>query len=163
MVSSLSTLVRQRIVPRLALAVHRAQGRPVEAPPGQVRFGDLRRTTPIASDFGYARGGPVDRYYIESFLERARRDVRGRVLEIGDATYTRAVRWRRGRRGPTCCTSTATAPGVTFVGDLADGAVPARGDAFDCVILTQTLHLIYDFGAALRHCRAGCSRRAVCC
>jgi SAM-dependent methyltransferase len=38
--------------------------------------------------------------------------------------------------------------GGDFVGDLADGGfLPSA--AFDCIILTQTLHLILDFGAAL--------------
>ena len=41
------------------------------------------------------------------------------------------------------------APGVTFVGDLADGSMLPDA-AFDCVVLTQTLHLIFDHLAALR-------------
>jgi SAM-dependent methyltransferase len=39
-------------------------------------------------------------------------------------------------------------PAATFVGDLADGSF-LPSDAFDCVILTQTLQFIYDFPAAL--------------
>ena len=35
---------------------------------GWVRFGSLRRLTPISRDYGYDRGKPIDRYYIESFL-----------------------------------------------------------------------------------------------
>ena len=41
------------------------------------------------------------------------------------------------------------AAGATFVGDLADGSFLPDA-AFDCVVLTQTLHLVYDFAAALR-------------
>ena len=33
-----------------------------------VDFGDLRRLTPISRLYGYDRGEPIDRYYIESFL-----------------------------------------------------------------------------------------------
>ncbi|HEX6050119.1 MAG TPA: hypothetical protein VFZ21_12650, partial [Gemmatimonadaceae bacterium] len=58
-------------------------------PPGAVHLGDLRRLTPISRAFGYDRGGPVDRYYIEGFLARYASDVRGRVLEVGDDSYTR--------------------------------------------------------------------------
>ena len=36
---------------------------------GAVDFGDLRRTAPISRKFGVDRGLPVDRYYIERFLE----------------------------------------------------------------------------------------------
>jgi SAM-dependent methyltransferase len=113
-----------------------------------VRFGDLRRTTPIAADFGYGRGGPVDRYYIESFLDQHRLDVGGRVLEIGDATYTH-------RFGGSRVDSVEVlhvdpdAPGATVIGDLADGSFLPES-AFDCIVLTQTLHLVYDFSAALR-------------
>jgi SAM-dependent methyltransferase len=151
-VSSLSTLVRERIVPRLALAVHRARRLPVQAPPGQVRFGDLRRTTPIASDFGYARGGPIDRHYIEAFLAMHRRDVRGRVLEFGDPAYTVRFGGDAVERADVAHVD-ASAPGVTFVGDLA-GPPFLEAGAFDCIIVTQTLHLVYDFGAALRALRA---------
>src|SRR6185503_1474005 len=52
-------------------------------------WGDLRRLRPVSRTFGYDRGLPVDRYYIESFLERNRRDIDGRTLEIGDDEYTR--------------------------------------------------------------------------
>lgn len=139
----------RRVVPdRVLLEIKRLRGRDVSPPPGQVRFGDLRRTRPITHDFGYGRsGGPVDRYYIESFLDRHRDDIRGRVLEIGDDEYTR----RFGGSGvirSDILHVTADAPGATFVGDLADGSF-LPGDAFDCVVLTQTIHLVYDFGAAL--------------
>ena len=35
---------------------------------GGVRFGDLARTAPIDGNFGFGRGTPVDRFYIESSL-----------------------------------------------------------------------------------------------
>src|SRR4029453_14668409 len=45
-------------------------------------LGTLRRTRPLSNDFGYDRGTPVDRYYIERFLARHQSDVKGRVLEV---------------------------------------------------------------------------------
>lgn len=44
---------------------------------------------PLTSDWGFSRGLPVDRPYIEAFLERHAADIRGRVLEVGDDSYTR--------------------------------------------------------------------------
>lgn len=117
---------------------------------GRVRFGDLRRTRPIASDFGYARGGPVDRYYIESFLERHDTDVRGRVLEVGDDSYTRRFGADRVERADVLHIDDVG--GATYSGDISDGSF-LPDDTFDCVILTQTLHLVYDFPAALRTIR----------
>ena len=43
---------------------------PYTPPVTWVRFGDLRRTEPISREYGYDRGVPVDRYYIERFLAR---------------------------------------------------------------------------------------------
>jgi hypothetical protein len=51
-------------------------------------MGDLDRTTPFSTQFGYDRGGPLDRYYIENFLDENSFKVKGRALEIGDNEYT---------------------------------------------------------------------------
>src|SRR5713226_1838949 len=51
-------------------------------------LGTLRRLTPLSDSWGFDRGMPVDRFYIEHFLEQHRQDIRGRVLEIRDSTYT---------------------------------------------------------------------------
>ena len=141
-------LARKYVPGRIRLGWRRLRRQPFTPPPGAVRFGDLRRTTPIASDFGFGRGGPIDRYYIESFLERHSGDVHGRVLEIGDATYTRRFGGSRVTQADVLHVD-AGAPDATFIGDLADGSF-LPDDAFDCVVLTQTLHLVYDFAAALR-------------
>jgi SAM-dependent methyltransferase len=115
--------------------------------PGHVRFGDLRRTRPFSAHFGSERGQPVDRYYIENFLAQHAADIHGRVLEVGDATYTRRF------GGDRVVTSDVLhvdgeAPAATIVADLSDGDhIP--DDAFDAIILTQTLHLIFDFRAAV--------------
>jgi SAM-dependent methyltransferase len=139
----------RRVVPlRVRQAGLRLAGRPVTPPPGHVRFGDLRRTTPISPDFGYARGGPVDRYYIEGFLARHAADIRGRVLEVGDATYTHRFGGSRVVQADVLHID-PDAAGVTFVGDLADGSMLPDA-AFDCIVLTQTLQFILDYMAALR-------------
>ena len=114
---------------------------------GRVRFGDLRRTTPISGDFGYSRGKPVDRHYVEDFLQRHSQDIRGRVLEIGDNAYTVQFGGDRITLSDVLHVSAAS-PQATFVGDLANGD-HLPGDAFDCIILTQTLHLIYDMHRAI--------------
>ena len=51
-------------------------------------MGSLRRGQPVSNNWGFDRGRPVDRYYIESFLESHRSDIRGRVLEIMNSDYT---------------------------------------------------------------------------
>lgn len=118
-----------------------------------MNLGDLRRTTPLSTVFGYDRGKPLDRRYIEDFLRRHAEHVRGRVLEIGDDTYTRQF-------GGDAVTHSDVfhrypgQPGATFSGDLADAASLPR-EAFDCIILTQTLHLIYRMPDAVHSLHSG--------
>lgn len=114
---------------------------------GTINFGNLRRLTPISREFGYDRGLPVDRYYIENFLARQAQDVQGRVLEIGDATYTRRFGGDRVTKSDVLHVVEGN-PEATIVGDLTN-ADNIPSEAFDCVILTQTLHLLYDMKTAL--------------
>lgn len=115
---------------------------------GAVDFGDLRRTTPVGREFGFNRGNPVDRYYIERFLEQNSADIRNRVIEIGEDTYTR-------RFGGDHVTHndvlhiTDDNPAATIIGDLSN-APQIPGGSFDALILTQTLHLIFDLNGAVR-------------
>src|SRR5436190_23825188 len=51
-------------------------------------FGTLRNINPTSTAWGKDRGNPVDRYYIEQFLQMYREDIRGRVLEVGSPAYT---------------------------------------------------------------------------
>ncbi len=113
-----------------------------------VQMGALRRLEPVSRSFGYDRGSPIDRFYVERFLERHELAIRGRVLEVGDDTYTR-------RYGGSRVTSVDVLhvregnPRATVVADLAHA--PQLDDAsYDCVVLTQTLQLIADPSAALR-------------
>lgn len=115
-------------------------------PVGHIRFGDLRRVVPFSRQFGYDRGSPIDRYYIERFLARHARDIQGRVLEIGDAAYTN--RFGGGRVAASDVLHVAQTPLATIVGDLTQ-ADHIPSDTFDCIILTQTLHLIFDVRRAL--------------
>lgn len=118
-------------------------------PGGWANFGNLRRVTPMSRHFGYDRGGlPVDRYYIENFLARQAEDVKGRVLEIGDDSYTRQFGGDRVTTRDVLHVHENN-PIATFVGDLTH-AEQLPSDAFDCFILTQTLHLVYDFHSALK-------------
>jgi SAM-dependent methyltransferase len=110
-------------------------------------WGDLRRLQPVSRDFGYDRGLPIDRYYIERFLEMHRRDIVGRTLEIGDDEYTRRYGGDRTTRRDVLHVHSGN-PAATIVGDLADA--PQIADAtFDCIVVTQTMHLIYDVDRAV--------------
>lgn len=111
-------------------------------------LGTLRRTAPLSDQWGFDRGTPVDRHYIERFLEENRVDIRGRVLEVFDSAYT--DRFGVGVERRDVLDIDASNPRATVVADLAaaDAVAPNQ---FDCFILTQTLHLVYDTRAAIGH------------
>jgi SAM-dependent methyltransferase len=116
---------------------------------GEVDFGILRRLKPISYQFGYDRdGGPIDRYYIEQFLAKKASDIQGRVLEIGDDSYTKQFGGDRTTKRDVLHVDSNN-PLATFVGDLTH-ADNIPSDTFDCFILTQTLHLVYDARTALK-------------
>lgn len=138
------------------LAVRRwlwAKWRGVDGTPpvGRVQLGSLRRLTPFSREFGYDRGRPVDRYYIEAFLSANRSDIRGHVLEIAEDAYTRRFGGDRVIKSDVLHVREGQ-PHATIVADLA-GADHIPADSFDCVILTQTLQFIFDVPAALRTVR----------
>jgi SAM-dependent methyltransferase len=115
---------------------------------GEVRFGDLRRLSPISRDYGLDRGRPIDRYYIEKFLAGHADDIRGRVLEIKDSAYTRKFGSERVNVSDVLDIEEDN-PHATIVADLTS-ADHVPSDTFDCIIFTQTLHVIYDLNAAVQ-------------
>ncbi len=113
----------------------------------RVQFGSLRRLTPFDRDYGFNRGQPIDRIYIEYFLKRCAADIKGNVLEIGEDTYTRRFGGNRVQAREILHVH-ANHPQATLIGDLTHaGHIPS--EAFDCLIITQTLQLIYNVPAAV--------------
>jgi SAM-dependent methyltransferase len=113
-----------------------------------VRLGSFGQTLPVGPNWGYDRGTPVDRWYIERFLDRHRSDVTGRVLEVKDSGYTDRFGTGVTERGVLDVDDGN--PLATYVADLARGDGLPDGH-FDCFILTQTLQYVYDLPAAMRH------------
>jgi SAM-dependent methyltransferase len=116
-------------------------------PLGRVHLGDLQRLTPISKDFGFDRGLPIDRYYIENFLAKHSKDIRGGVLEIGDNSYTRKFGGAQVTKSDVLHVHDGN-PNTTIIADLTN-AHHIPSDTFDCFILTQTLQFIFDLRAAL--------------
>jgi peptidoglycan/xylan/chitin deacetylase (PgdA/CDA1 family) len=109
-----------------------------------------RRLSPTTRDWGYSRGTPIDRHYIEQFLARHSADIRGRVLEVRDDSYAT-------RFGGDAVTRTdvididATNEHATIIADLRCAATIPDG-TYDCVILTQTAQLVDDMAAVIAEC-----------
>jgi len=118
---------------------------------GKVQFGDFLRLQPIGTNWGFDRGQPIDRLYIESFIQQHRTDIRGRVLEAGDNSYTVRFGGAQVTRSDVLNIDPG-APGATIVADLS-AADHVESELFDCIILTQTLQYIFDICGAVRTLR----------
>jgi SAM-dependent methyltransferase len=116
-------------------------------PVGSVNFGGLRRLSPISAIFGKDRDLlTIERYYIEEFLANNAADIKGRVLEMGDPTYIR--RFGKGVTQEDVLNYVEGNPQATIVADLTD-APHIPDNSFDCIIITQTLQMIFDVDKAI--------------
>ena len=109
----------------------------------------MSKSQPVSRVFGFDRGTPIDRYYIENFLEKHRPQIQGHVLEVGDSKYTRKF----GSHVQSHCSLQVNgeAANTVLVGDLTDPqSLPSQ--RFDCFICTQTLNVIYQCQTAVQSC-----------
>ena len=89
-----------------------------------------RKTEPVSPLVGIDRGTPIDRYYIERFLERHAGDVQGEVIEIKDRENTLATMF----------------DDIRTLASIPDKSV-------DCFIITQVLQYVDDLDASARAIR----------
>ena len=113
-----------------------------------IRWGNVRRTTPFSRRYGFDRGTPIDRIYLDEFFSSHADDIRGRVLEVDAPVFTR----RHGTQSLITSVDVVDIDGrndgATIVADLADaGSLPVA--AFDCIVLPQTLQYVADPLAAV--------------
>lgn len=107
---------------------------------------NLRNLEPISRLFGFDRGTPIDRVYIEDFLYKNKEYIKGVVGEIGDNTY--AKKFGSKITKIEVLHYTPDNPKATIIGDLTDYKT-LKENILDCFILTQTLNFIYDFKSAI--------------
>jgi peptidoglycan/xylan/chitin deacetylase (PgdA/CDA1 family)/GT2 family glycosyltransferase len=107
-------------------------------------------TSPVSSVWGLDRGTPIDRYYIRAFLERRRADIKGIVLEVKDSGYADALLDTSHNRHSQVDVLDVdpTNARATVIADLTR-ADSLPQDRYDCFILTQTLHMIFDIRSAV--------------
>ena len=106
------------------------------------------KTRPVDAYFGRKRGEPVDRYYIEKFLDGHKQFIYGKCLEIAEDTYTR--QFGEGRVTDSMMLHVEGWGNNVVKGNLETGEGIAA-ESFDTMIITQTLMFIYDVGSAVKH------------
>ena len=111
-----------------------------------IDFSDQLRTEPISRKFGFDRGCPIDRYYIDSFLKQNQNLITGSVLEIAESTYSKQF-------GDDIASYEVlhyddSNKKATIVGDLTKPETLPK-ERIDCFICTQTLNFIFDVPKAI--------------
>jgi hypothetical protein len=128
-------------------ALRRGQALPI--------WGNLRRPRPFSEYFGFDRGTPIDRYYLDRFLSAHRLEIHGEVLEIQLPDCA-----RRYGQGVTAVHTVDIDPrfSPTYCCDLASAGIIADA-RYDCFLLPNTLpylrHLERALVEALRIVRPG--------
>lgn len=114
---------------------------------GWVRFGSFRRRHPMSTSWGFDRGLPVDRYFIEQFLAENCADIKGSVLEFKQDLYATRFSARRMKKCD-IVHPVAGNPLATIVVDITKEN-KLISNHYDCIICTQTLNFIFDTNAAI--------------
>lgn len=116
----------------------------------EIKDSFLNKTTPISRVFGFDRGKPIDRYYIEKFLQQNASYIQGVVLEVAGDKYSK--QFAQQPITQEILHFDASNPKATIIGDLTKKeTLPAN--KIDCFICTQTLNFIYDVTSALQGAR----------
>lgn len=111
-----------------------------------VDFNDQYRISPISQTFGFDRGMPIDRYYINSFLKQNMNNISGHVLEIAESTYSK--QFGHDIEKYEILHYDDTNKKATIIGDLTKPETLPE-NKIDCFICTQTLNFIYDVHKAI--------------
>jgi hypothetical protein len=121
-------------------------------------FAELPRE-PLSDRYGFDRGTPVDRRYIEAFVDERREAIHGRVVEVQDSTYT--ARYGADRVSESVVVDIDPGnPRATLLADLQEVGSLAP-DRYDCIILTQTLHLLRRPDRCIDNCFGALRARGV--
>lgn len=102
-------------------------------------------SAPISRVFGFDRGMPIDRYYIERFLAGNAHYIRGTVLEVAGREYT--VKYGTDVRESISMHISDGGNGSNRVANLETGE-GIEDNIADCFILTQTLPFVFHITAA---------------
>jgi SAM-dependent methyltransferase len=107
-------------------------------------------TAPISSIYGFDRGTPIDRYYIENFLKANNKDIKGRCLELLNGDYTKFFGKEKVTKSDILDID-ANNTAANIIGDLRHLS-EIKDETYDCIILTQVLQFIDNLDSAISEC-----------
>lgn len=107
-------------------------------------------TNPLSNYYGFDRGEPIDRYYIENFLEQNQQHIRGVCLELLNNNYTVTYGKEKVLKSDILDID-ETNSNATIIDDLRH-LKRITDNSYDCIILTQVFQFIDDVDAAISEC-----------
>lgn len=113
----------------------------------KIKLKNILNAKPVSDKFGFDRGTPIDRYYIESFLKSNAAHIKGEVLEIAEDTYTK--KFATSEVNSQILHFDKSNPKATVIGDLCNLSTLTE-NSVDCFICTQTFNFIYNFKDAIK-------------
>lgn len=108
-----------------------------------------RSMEPISKKFGFDRGTPVDRYYIERFIKENSEVISGKVLEITDNYYSKTYGGDKVTQSDALDIRVENKE-ANIHGDLRNLNGLIENDVYDCLIITQTYVMIDDYESAIK-------------
>jgi SAM-dependent methyltransferase len=119
-----------------SLAEKLAADNVLTVPVGHIDFGDLKRKLPFCSQFGHFRGNPIDRYYLDRFIDEIRSEVKGVTLEIGGSRSNREL--YRFKNTTSYLAMDLSGPDLDIAGDAHDPNVVEK-ESMDTILLFNVL------------------------
>lgn len=135
-------------IEKILRAVRGAIVRTIKPKSGYYLFPAKRSVEPISTMYGFDRGTPVDRYYIEKFLEENKDLIKGKCLEVTDPQYIKKFGGDKVTQADAMDIDPNNAK-ANIKGDLRD-LKEVADNTYDCFIVTQTYVMIDDYEAAIR-------------
>ncbi len=107
-------------------------------------------TRPLSNQYGFDRGIPLDRFFIEDFLEKNKLDIKGRCLEVLDNDYTLIYGKNRIAQSDILDINLKNEK-ANIIDDLRN-LQTISDNTYDTIILTQVLQFIDNVEAVISEC-----------
>jgi SAM-dependent methyltransferase len=109
----------------------------------------LSHLNPISRRWGFERGTPIGRTYVNRFIAENAKDLCGDILEIKSRLYSNVHASGTGKRDVLDIDESNHNANINADLSRADN-VPSN--SYDCVILTETLQFVHALEQAVQHC-----------
>ncbi|TRU96281.1 MAG: methyltransferase domain-containing protein [Microcystis wesenbergii Mw_QC_S_20081001_S30D] len=106
-----------------------------------LNWGDLKKSVPICHVFGLTRGKPVDRYYLNKFIQEIKPQIVGKILEIGGTSKDKDF-YGINLGSSYQIMNIEPGLGIDIVGDAHDGSI-IKPESFDSIITFNVLEHCY--------------------